>query len=62
MIDIVTPVSIVSNYTKTTDTDTEIHKFISVNGDIPKHFIKYILYNSNGIIVENTENKVDVKA
>jgi len=60
MIDPITPITIISNYTRTTDKETEIHKFISVNNNSPKHFINYILYNSKGIIEENYENKIDI--
>jgi len=62
MIDPITPITIISNYTRTTDKETELHRFISINDGIPRHFVKYILYDSKGLIVENTDFTIDVKA
>jgi hypothetical protein len=62
MIDAVTPISVVSNYTKTTDKEVELHRFISINDGVPKHFVKYILYDSNGNLIENNESSIDLKA
>lgn len=62
MIDQITPTKIISNYTRTTDKETELHRLISINDGLPRHFVKYILYDSKGLIVENTDFTIDVKA
>lgn len=61
MIDAITPISVVSSYTKRTDKEVELHRHVSINENPPQHFIHYILYDSKGSIDENIEPSIDIK-
>ena len=39
----------------------ETHRYVSVNGDMPKHTAEYQVYDKNAMIEASQTNTVDVK-
>jgi hypothetical protein len=60
MIDSVTPISIISSYIRTNINGFELHKFISINDNFPKHEVQYVLYNSRAGIEEYNKPQIDI--
>lgn len=59
------PLQILASYTKVNDLrgEVEIHRYVSVNGSLPRHTVEYMMYNSAGQIEQGGKPPtVDIKA
>lgn len=55
------PQEVLSNFMRNNAAEgvIEHHRYVSVNGGIPKHIVDYQVYNKNGVIEKPQESTFD---